>query len=80
MASPLSSRKWLVTINNPLDHGFTHDEIIKRLSSLRGNSLYWCFCDEEGDECETRHTHVFIYRHSNYHGDSWERDYLSAAT
>ena len=22
------SRKWLLTINNPLDHGMTHDEII----------------------------------------------------
>ena len=24
------SRKWLLTINNPLDHGMTHDEIIDR--------------------------------------------------
>lgn len=60
------SRKWMVTINNPDEHGFTHDEIIRIMSGLRGNSLYWCMCDEEGDECETLHTHIFIYRSSPF--------------
>lgn len=60
------SRKWMVTINNPLDHGFSHDQIISLMSSVRGNSLYWCMCDEEGDECETLHTHIFIYRSSPF--------------
>lgn len=62
MANILSSRKWLITINNPLEHGYTHDEIVSCLSSLRGSSLYWCLCDEIGDECETLHTHVFLFR------------------
>lgn len=60
------SRKWMITINNPLEHGFTHDAIIDAMSKIRGNSLYWCMCDEEGDECETLHTHVFIYRSSPF--------------
>jgi len=60
------SRKWMVTINNPEEHGFTHDRILEIMSSVRGKSLYWCMCDEEGDECETRHTHVFIYRSSPF--------------
>lgn len=60
------SRKWMVTINNPLDHGFTHDAIIALMSGVRGQSLYWCMCDEEGDECETLHTHIFIYRSSPF--------------
>ncbi len=59
-------RKWQVTINNPLEHGFTHDRIIEIMSNVRGKSLYWCMCDEEGDECETLHTHVFIYRGSPF--------------
>lgn len=60
------SRKWLVTINNPADHGLSHDVIINTLSAIRGNSFYWCMCDEEGDECATLHTHVFIYRKSPF--------------
>lgn len=60
------SRKWLITINNPLDHGYDHDAIKNILSKVRGNSLYWCMCDEEGDECETLHTHIFLYRSSPF--------------
>ena len=61
-----SSRKWMVTINNPEEHGYTHDKIIEIMSKVRGASLYWCMCDEEGDECETRHTHIFIYRNGAF--------------
>lgn len=60
------SRKWMVTINNPLEHGFDHDAIKGIMSKVRGVSLYWCMCDEEGDECETLHTHIFIYRSSAF--------------
>ena len=42
-------------------HGYTHAKIKDTLSALRGN-VYWCMCDEMGDECETYHTHLFIYR------------------
>lgn len=60
------SRKWMVTINNPLEHGYTHERIREIMSGTRGKSLYWCMCDEEGDECETLHTHIFIYRSSPF--------------
>lgn len=60
------SRKWMVTINNPSEHGFTHERIKEIMSKVRGASLYWCMCDEEGDECETLHTHIFIYRGSPF--------------
>ena len=60
------SRKWMVTINNPLEHGFDHDAIKAIMSKVRGASLYWCMCDEEGDECTTLHTHIFIYRSSPF--------------
>ena len=53
------SRKWLVTINNPIEHGFDHSRI--KASVLDFPSLvYWCLCDEQGDECETLHTHVYF--------------------
>lgn len=60
--NPTKSRKWQITINNPIEHGYTHDRIKEILSSIRGKTLYWCMCDEEGDECETLHTHIFLYR------------------
>lgn len=60
------SRKWQITINNPLEHGFSHDAIKAIMSNVKGGSLYWCMCDEDGDECETLHTHVFIYRNSPF--------------
>ena len=60
------SRKWQITINNPLEHGFTDDSIKALMSSVRGASLYWCMCHEEGDECETDHIHVFIFRNSPF--------------
>ena len=69
MAVPLEdiqSRKWMITINNPLDHGFDHETIEDIMSKVKGKSLYWCMCDEEGDECETLHTHIFIYRSSPF--------------
>ena len=62
----VQSRKWMVTINNPLVHGWTHNAIEQVMSGVRGASLYWCMCDEEGDECETLHTHIFIYRSSPF--------------
>ena len=53
-----SSRKYLLTINNPLDHGFSHDRIKAILSQFPG-MLYWCMCDEVGEQ-GTPHTHVYV--------------------
>ena len=59
----VQSRKWQITINNPLEHGFDHDRIKESLGKLKG-LVYWCMCDEEGDECETRHTHIYVQTRS----------------
>ena len=53
------SRKWLITINNPIEHGFDHARIKAAVNDLPA-LLYWCMCDEKGDECETLHTHVYF--------------------
>lgn len=60
----VQGRKWQITINNPDEHGFTHESIKTSLEELTG-LLYYCLCDEEGDECQTRHIHVYFHlRHS----------------
>ena len=53
-----SSRKFQLTINNPTDHGFTHDRIRANLSESPG-LLYWCMSDEVGEQ-GTPHTHVYV--------------------
>lgn len=52
------SRKYLVTINNPKEHGYTHERIREILSELKSLD-YWCMCDEIGEN-GTYHTHLFL--------------------
>ncbi len=52
------TRKWLVTINNPIDKGFTRDKIIEIIENMK-NVNYACFSDEKGEQ-GTFHTHIFI--------------------
>lgn len=52
------TRKWQITINNPVDKGYTHDKIIDILSGFKG-LVYYCLSDEIGEQ-GTFHTHVFI--------------------
>lgn len=56
------SRKWLLTINNPVEKGFTHEYIKEQLNKLK--LLYWCMSDEVGGTEHTFHTHVYIVRGS----------------
>lgn len=49
-------RKWQITINNPLEKGWTHDRIKDVLSQIK-SVKYWCLADEAG---QTHHTHCFI--------------------
>lgn len=58
MARTSASRKFQITFNNPLLHGYTHEVIIKNLEELTG-CQYWCLCDEIGEENATPHTHVY---------------------
>lgn len=58
MARKQSSRKYLLTINNPVDHGYTHEQIRSILSEFPGLQ-YWCMCDEIGEQ-GTQHTHIYM--------------------
>lgn len=55
------SRKWLLTINNPEEHGFNHD-VIKNVLGMIENLDYWCMCDEIGGTTSCYHTHLYLYR------------------
>lgn len=56
----VQSRKWLLTINNPLEHDMNHEQIKIVLGKFKGLD-YWCMCDEVGEK-GTYHTHVFMYK------------------
>lgn len=62
MAENFQSRKYQLTINNPIEKGLSHLEINKILSSMNIN--YYCLGDEQGNDTNTYHTHVFIYSQS----------------
>lgn len=58
--NPKSCRKWTLVINNPIEKGFSHEDIKSCLSQIK-NIEYWCMCDEIGEN-GTYHTHIFLYR------------------
>lgn len=56
---PKKSRKYQITINNPIEHGFTHEIINEIMKKFKWE--YYCLCDETGTEEKTPHTHLFFY-------------------
>lgn len=61
MAHDIQSRKWALTINNPLDSGFDHSEINSQIKLFSAD--YYCLCDEIAST-GTPHTHIFLYSRS----------------
>lgn len=53
------SRKWQLTINNPLEKDFNHDKIKEKLGQLK-SCVYYCLSDEVGNKEKTHHTHIYI--------------------
>lgn len=58
MEKDTQSRKWQLTINNPVEHNFTHEKIRDLVSGMK-SVIYWCMADEIGEN-GTYHTHVFL--------------------
>lgn len=58
MAREAAYRKYQLTINNPLKHGFSH-EVIKQILGELKSFIYWCLCDETGEQ-GTPHTHIYV--------------------
>jgi len=59
MESNSQSRKWLITINQPLEKGYSHDKIKEILTGFK-SLIYWCMSDEIGSEGQKFHTHIYI--------------------
>lgn len=52
------ARDYQLTINNPEEKNMGHEEIKKILYSFP-TIMYWCLCDEIGEQ-KTPHTHVYL--------------------
>ena len=57
------SRKWQLTINNPVDKRMDH-EAIKLMLRQMNSIIYFCLADEIGLETQTPHTHVYLQARS----------------
>lgn len=71
-----ASRKWQITINNPIEHGFTRERIKKIMA--KHNTAYWAIVDEIGEK-GTPHVHIFIYTHSPSKFEMWKREFDGCA-
>ena len=58
MAKDKAHRKYLLTLNHPVEHGFSHENIRTIIGQFSG-CIYWCLCDEVGEQ-GTPHTHVYL--------------------
>ncbi len=58
MDKDTQSRKWQITINNPIDKGYTHEKIKELLNEFK-SLIYWCMSDEIGENL-TYHTHIYL--------------------
>lgn len=53
------SRKYIVTINNFLEHGYTRVNIRERITALK-SLVYFCSAEERGLETGTHHIHIYL--------------------
>lgn len=51
------SRGWFLTINNAVEHGYTHEHINDIMKGVK--YLYYCLCDEISTT-QTPHTHLYF--------------------
>lgn len=58
MSDRKQSRKWNITINNPIEKGWTHEKLKTTLQGI-ATLIYYCMADEVG-ESETYHTHIYF--------------------
>lgn len=55
----IQARKWLLTINQPEEKGYTHEFIREQLRNFN-SCIYWCMSDEIGTKNKTYHTHLYM--------------------
>ncbi len=52
-------KAYFITLNNPLDYDYSHDNIIDIIHSKFKHRIYWCMCDEISST-GTYHTHLYV--------------------
>lgn len=52
------SRKYLITINNPFEHGYTRENLREKITALK-SLVYFCAAEEKGLETGTHHIHIY---------------------
>ena len=57
LKSTIQRFAYQLTINNPVDHGFSHEEIKSKLINGFTTLKYFCMVDEKGT-CD--HTHIYV--------------------
>lgn len=58
-------REYLLTFNNPSDHGFTREKLLDICRRLE--PLYFCISDEIGNENQTPHSHIYLnFKNARY--------------
>lgn len=55
----IQCRRWMLTINNPLNYGFDHARIKEELKKMK-SVVYWCMSDEIGLKEQKHHTHIYL--------------------
>ena len=68
-------RKYNITINNPVEHGYSHEKIKRILST--SNYIYFCMCDEIGSE-KTYHTHIYVCFENAVHFSTLKKRFPTA--
>lgn len=63
IAKDIQSRKWALTINNPLKKELTHEVIKAELAKMK-SIIYYCLSDEVGGKEQTHHTHIYLVSES----------------
>lgn len=75
MTSNPKHKKWFITINNFLEHGYTRERILQILSMFR--LVYFCLCEETTDD-GNHHIHIFIIGNSQIHFSTLQKRFVSA--
>lgn len=58
MSARKQSRKWNLTINEPIEKGWSHEKLNNTLQEI-ASMVYFCMGDEVGEN-ETFHTHIYF--------------------
>jgi len=71
------SRKWLLTINNPIEKGLNHEKIVEIMKNFK-SCVYYCMGDELGNKDQTHHTHLFMVASSAIRFSTIKNNFPSA--